>query len=319
METVLNLLPLTDGERRAFQTAAPGAEHLFYPVRNTRRSAEGVPAEAYAKATVILGCPPADVLGAAKHLKWLHAWSAGVDGYLRPGVLPEGVALTSSVGAYGQAVSEHMLAMLLAMLKRLPQYRDVQNRRGSEDLGEIRSLRGATVLLLGTGDIGSAFARQCRALGAARILGVRRNSAKPADGVDEMYAIAELDSLLPLADVVAMVLPRSAETDGLMDRRRLLMMQADAVLRNAGRGTAVDCAALAEVLSAGHLWAAGLDVTDPEPLPPDHPLWAVPNVLLTPHVAGGTNLEATVRNIAAIALDNLGRYLAGEPLRNRFR
>ena len=97
------------------------------------------------------------------------------------------------------------------------------------------------------------------------------------------------------------------------------MMKADAVLLNAGRGTAVDCAALAEVLSAGHLWAAGLDVTDPEPLPPDHPLWAVPNALLTPHVAGGTNLEATVRNIAAIALDNLERYLAGEPLRNRFR
>ena len=319
METILNLLPLTEDERGAFLDAAPGAEHLFYPVENTRLSARGVPAEAYERATIILGCPPGGALAGAGNLKWLHAWSAGVDGYLRPGVLPEGTVLTSSVGAYGQAVSEHMLAMLLALLKRLPQYRDVQNRRGFDDLGEIRSLAGAEVLVLGAGDIGSAFAVLCKALGAGRVDGIRRDPSRTAAGVDEMHGMDALDGLLPRADVVAMALPRSAGTDGLMDRRRLLLMKKDAILLNAGRGTAVDCAALAEVLGGGHLWAAGLDVTDPEPLPPDHPLWAVPNAFITPHVAGGSNLAATRRAMAVIALDNLKRYLAGEPLRNRFR
>lgn len=317
METILNLLSLNDQERAAFQAAAPDAEHVFLPLTSTRDKVP-IPQDLRERVTVIFGCPSLDTLAQARNLKWLHTWSAGVDPYLPPGVLPAGAMLTSSIGAYEQAVSEHMLAMLLSMLKRLPQYRDVQLRRGFDDLGEVRSLQGLTVLVLGAGSIGSAFARLCKALGAGRVLGVRQNPDKRAAGIDEMYPLSALDTLLPQADVVAMVLPRTVETDGLMDRRRLLLMKKDAILLNAGRGTAVDCAALAEVLRGGHLWAAGLDVTEPEPLPEDHPLWACPNALLTPHVAGGNNLPATCRAVAALALENLRHYLAGEPLRNRF-
>lgn len=319
MEKILNLLSLTEDERAAFQAAAPGYEHIFCPADSLRSAADIEDPSLYKSASIIFGCPPPKALADAKELRWLQTWSAGVDPYLRSGVFPDGAALTSAVGAYGQAVSEHMLAMLLSLMKRLPQYRDLQGCEGFDDLGNVKSLRDATVLVLGTGDIGSSFASLCKALGAAKVLGLRRDSSKSADGVDEMHPFANLDFLLPRADVVAMVLPRSPETDGLMSEDRLRRMKADAILLNAGRGTSVDCDALARILASGHLWGAGLDVTAPEPLPAGHPLWQCPNALLTPHIAGGEHLSATRARIAAIALENLRAYVAGKPLRNRMK
>ena len=317
METILNLLPLTDAQQDAFRAAAPGAEHIFAPTASLRYSADTATAEQLAAATVILGCPSGEGLSAAGNLKWLHTWSAGVDPYLRPGVLPAGAALTCSAGAYGPAVSGHMLAMLLALMKRLPQYRDWQNERIYTDLGAVKTLAGATVLVGGCGDIGSPFARLCKALGAGRVVGLRRDPSKPAGGFDEIHPLSDLDALLPRADVVALALPSAPETDGLLDERRLALMKPDAILLNAGRGAAVDCDALARLMAAGRLWGAGLDVTSPEPLPEDHPLWLQPRALLTPHVAGGGHLASTMERIVDIALDNLKRYCAGLPLRNR--
>lgn len=319
MECILNLLPITEGERERFLATALGYEHLFRPVEDSRPGAGIATPDDFARAAIILGCPSGGELAGAHGLKWLQTWSAGADAYLKPGVLPEGAMLTSAIGAYGPSVSEHMLAMLLALQTHLPRYRDLQRTGCADDLGSPQSLRGTTVLVLGAGDIGSSFAVLCKALGAGRILGVRRDLTKPSPGVDELHALTEVDSLLPLANVVAMALPRSPETDRLMDARRLDLMRPDAILLNAGRGTAVDCDALAIVLAAGRLWGAGLDVTDPEPLPHGHPLWTEPRALLTPHVAGGNQLESTRSAFVAIALENLRRYLAGEPLRNRFR
>ena len=310
MEQIINLLPMTQARREAFLRAAEGCEQAF------AADAAALTAEDYARATVILGNPPASALKNARFLRLLQTRSAGVDRYLVPGVLPEGAALCSAVGAYGQSVSEHLFAMLLALMKRLPAYRDRQRSGSWTDLGPVKTLVGATVLCVGTGDIGSAFARLCRAMGA-RTLGVRRDPAKTAEGIDEMYGMDALDALLERTDVVSLVLPHSAETLHLMDRSRLLRMKPDAILLNGGRGTAVDCAALAEVLEAGHLWGACLDVTDPEPLPADHPLWRQERAVLTPHTAGDDHLSVTADRIAEIALDNLARYLAGRPLRNR--
>jgi phosphoglycerate dehydrogenase-like enzyme len=224
--------------------------------------------------------------------------------------------LTCAVGAYGQAVSEQMFASLLSVMKRLPVYRDHQNAHQWTLEGKVKTLRGAAVLLLGTGDIGSHFAALVKAMGA-RTVGLNRHPDKPVDHIDELHSISELDAFLPQADVVAMSLPQTPDTIHLMDERRLSLLRPDAILVNAGRGTAVDCLALAEALQGNKLWGAALDVTEPEPLPPDHPLWDCPNLLLTPHCAGGDRLEQTGRNIVAIALENLKRYLAGEPLRNR--
>ena len=123
-------------------------------------------------------------------------------------------------------------------------------------------------------------------------------------------------SLLPSGDFVALSLPHSPSTTGLMNKTRLKSMKQDAVLINAGRGSVLDQDALAEELKSGHLWGAALDVTTPEPLPPEHPLWETPNLIITPHVAGGMRLDVTRKTCVQMSLDNLKRYLAGEPLHN---
>ena len=318
MQTVLNLLPLTGEERAAFTAAAPDFRHLFRPVDLVTPRAMAGAREDYAAADVILGCPAEEKLAAARRLKWLQMWSAGADRYLAPGVLPHPVALTTAVGAYGPAVSEHMLAMLLALYKRLPEYDRQRQGRLWADAGPARSLIGQTVLVGGTGDIGVHFARLCRALGAAEIVGLHR-SGEPVAGFDEAFPLSAIDSLLPRADVVALALPQAPETVHIMDRRRLFLMKEGAILLNGGRGSAIDPEGLNQVLNAGRLWGAALDVTEPEPLPADSPLWDQPDLLLTPHVAGGLHLEGTRERIVAIALENLKRYLAGEPLKNRMK
>lgn len=315
MELILNLLTLKEKQREDFLRAAEGYEQIFAP-GGVMEGGGTVPAELYQRATIILGNPPVKDLPVCKKLRLLQTRSAGTDQYQKPGVLPEGAVLFSASGAYGHSVSEHMFAMLLSLMKRLPAYRDQQGSGGWNDLGPVKTLAGAQVLCVGTGDLGSSFAVLCKALGA-RMAGIRRDAGKPAEGIDEMYPMDRLDELLSQADVVALMLPHSADTAHLMDRGRLLLMKEDAILLNGGRGTAVDCAALAEVLEGGHLWGACLDVTDPEPLPTDHPLWRQERAVLTPHTAGGDHLADTADRIAAIALDHLTSFLEGERRRKR--
>ena len=288
-EVILNMLPLTQEERQAFLDIAPGIEQLFFPL-----TPQGCPKghrdpELLARVTVILGFPNprAEALKAAVNLKWLQAWSAGVDPFLVPGILRDGAMLTNAVGAYGQSVSEHMLSMLLSLCKLLPQYRDARYQDSWLDLGPTKSLMGATVLVLGTGDLGSTFAGMCKALGAHTV-GLKRTVGDPIPGFDQPSTLSQLKE--------------------------------DAILLSAGRGTAVDQDALVACLNTGKLWGVGLDVTDPEPLPGNHPLRDIDRVLITPHVAGGLfRLEITARRMAAIAQENLRRYLAGQPLKNRVR
>ena len=308
MKLILNLLVLNDEQRKRFLKAAEGYEQVFAP-GGVMEDGGTVPSELYRRATIILGNPPVKVLSECENLRFLQTQSAGFEQYERPGVLPAETLLLGATGAYGHTVSEHMFAMLLSLMKRLPSYRDQQNHRVWNDLGPVKTLEGSLVLCVGTGDLGSSFARLCKALGA-RTVGVRRNAGKPAEGIDRMYPIDKLDELLAEADVVSLMLPHSAETVHLIDRRRLLLMKRDAILVNGGRGTAIDCMALAEVMNSGHLWGACLDVTDPEPLPPDHPLWSCERAVITPHTAGGNHLSDTVDRIAEVALDHLTSFLA---------
>ena len=320
-EVILNMLPLTQEERQAFLDIAPGIEQLFFPL-----TPQGCPKghrdpELLARVTVILGFPNprAEALKAAVNLKWLQAWSAGVDPFLVPGILRDGAMLTNAVGAYGQSVSEHMLSMLLSLCKLLPQYRDARYQDSWLDLGPTKSLMGATVLVLGTGDLGSTFAGMCKALGAHTV-GLKRTVGDPIPGFDQLSTLSQLDEWLPQADVVTLMLPHTPETIHIMNAHTLSLMKEDAILLSAGRGTAVDQDALVACLNTGKLWGVGLDVTDPEPLPGNHPLRDIDRVLITPHVAGGLfRLEITARRMAAIAQENLRRYLAGQPLKNRVR
>ena len=305
---ILNLLRLTDEQKTAFLNLSSGHEMIFAPDGRLEDENLPVPDEIYQKAEIILGNPPYEPLKGNHVLRYLHTKSAGTDRYEKPGMLPEGTIIQGAVGAYGHSVSEHMFAMLLAAMKRLPGYRDQQSEGIWQDLGPAKTLTGAQVLCIGTGDLGASFARLCKALGA-NTTGVRRDPKRTAPGIDRMYGMDKLDELLPQADVVCLMLPGNTETDKLMDLRHLKLMKKDAILLNGGRGNSIDCDALTQVMADGHLFAACLDVTAPEPLPAEHPLWKQKRALITPHSAGGDHLTDTAYRVAEVALKNLRSYL----------
>ena len=307
-EIILNLLPVNEEEKAEFLAIAPDAIH-FYARRSTVTEAQ------LSHATILFGWPRERDLSRMPNLKWFQTMWAGSDEYTKPGVLPEGVTLTSSSGSNRLSVAEHMLSSVLALCRRLPQYRDSQREHQWSDEGAMKSLFGSTVLVVGTGNIGSTFAKMCQSLGAHTI-GVKRTVTRTIDGFDELHPIVSLDELLPKADVVALVLPHTPHTVGLMNRERLEQLKDDAILVNCGRGSVLDQDALAELMQGGKLWGAALDVTQPEPLPKDSPLWDIPNLILTPHVAGGMRLEITRRTCIRMAQENLKRYCSGEPLKN---
>ncbi|BDR54608.1 2-hydroxyacid dehydrogenase [Bombiscardovia apis] len=311
---IVNALPMEEGERERFIDLAQGAQQWF--ITPDQEGLETLPKDWHERVNIVLGnLPPADI-AKCSNLQWLQTESAGVNAYQKPGVLGPQVKLTGASGAYGKAVSEHMFAMMWALMKHLPEYRDLQDRKQWKPLGQTLTPSESTVLVLGTGDIGSHFAQLAHNVGAHTV-GVRRNPERSAPSIDDMHSFEDLDQLLPQADVVALALPAAADTHYLMNEQRLQAMKERAILINAGRGDAVDCAALARVLASGHLWGVGLDVSDPEPLPADHPLWAQDRCLITPHVAGGASLPSSHAKVIDIVESNLERFLAGKDLINR--
>lgn len=314
-------IPTGERHRNLLQQAAPGWEFRF---RGTDTLVcapqEALPGQPVTQedvdwAQVILGNVPAAMLHGSPALEWLQTNSAGVEAYIQPGVLAGDTLLTNATGAYGLAIAEHMLGMLLELFKKLELYRDAQKSGAWQSQGAVKAVYGSTVLVLGMGDIGGEFAARCKALGA-KVIGVRRSPRPCPEYADEVHLLEDLDSLLPQADVVAITLPGTDATRGLMSRERLAKMKEGAVLLNVGRGFIVDTEALCDALERGHLSGAGVDVTDPEPLPPTHRLWNIPTAVVTPHISGFYHLRETHERIVGIFLENLRRFQAGEPLRN---
>lgn len=314
-------IPTGERHRSLLQQAAPGWEFRF---RGTDTLVcapqEALPGQPVTQedvdwAQVILGNVPAAMLHGSPALEWLQTNSAGVEAYIQPGVLAGDTLLTNATGAYGLAIAEHMLGMLLELFKKLELYRDAQKSGAWQSQGAVKAVYGSTVLVLGMGDIGGEFAARCKALGA-KVIGVRRSPRPCPEYADEVHLLEDLDSLLPQADVVAITLPGTDATRGLMSRERLAKMKEGAVLLNVGRGFIVDTEALCDALERGHLSGAGVDVTDPEPLPPTHRLWNIPTAVVTPHISGFYHLRETHERIVGIFLENLRHFQAGEPLRN---
>lgn len=314
-------IPTGERHRNLLQQAAPGWEFRF---RGTDTLVcapqEALPGQPVTQedvdwAQVILGNVPAAMLHGSPALEWLQTNSAGVEPYIQPGVLAGDTLLTNATGAYGLAIAEHMLGMLLELFKKLELYRDAQKSGAWQSQGAVKAVYGSTVLVLGMGDIGGEFAARCKALGA-KVIGVRRSPRPCPEYADEVHLLEDLDSLLPQADVVAITLPGTDATRGLMSRERLAKMKEGAVLLNVGRGFIVDTEALCDALERGHLSGAGVDVTDPEPLPPTHRLWNIPTAVVTPHISGFYHLRETHERIVGIFLENLRHFQTGEPLRN---
>lgn len=267
------------------------------------------------RAEVLIGFTSPELLQKADNLRFLQATWAGVDAIAA--AVPKSVKsvfIANASGAFGPVISEHIIACAMSLCRLIPAYA----RQGRwKALGCELTFEGKRALILGAGDIGTCTAQRLKPFGMTTV-GIRRVPRKKPDCFDEMYTLAELDRQLELADFIFCVLPGTAETAGLLDERRLRLMKKNAVLVNAGRGSLIDTAALEHVMAEGHLFGAALDVTSPEPLPEESPLWRMDNVLITPHVAGigFGHLEETENKIVDICCENLRRYINGLPLIN---
>ncbi|MGW4484424.1 2-hydroxyacid dehydrogenase [Amycolatopsis sp. NPDC004368] len=249
------------------------------------------------------GREPAELIGKLPALRAVQALSAGVESLVP--LVPEGVVLANGRGLHDLSVAEHALALIHAAQRDLPRW-FAQQATGSWAREHTRSLADSRVLLVGYGSIGQAIERQLLAAEAV----VTRVASRARAGV---HAITELPELLPDADIVVLVLPETEGTKGLLGAGELALLPDHALVVNVGRGSAIDTSALLSETSAGRLRAA-LDVVDPEPLPADHPLWRVPGVVITPHVAGGS--ASFYPRAKRLVADQLRRFVAGEELVN---
>ena len=306
--TVLVSLQYEPEGRERLEKIAPENEYIYC-------DSSKITKETVEKADIIIGSVPVQLMPFAKNLKWFQAQMAGVDPYLADGVVSENVIITNVTGAFGLAISEHMVGTVFELFKKLHLYRDNQNHNLWVDRGFVKQIENCVVCVVGLGDIGGLFAKKMKALGAYTIGIKRRESAKP-DYVDELYTVEHLDEVLPKADVVALCMPNTAQTRGMFDAERIAKMKTGAVLINVGRGNAVDTEALCDALESEKLGGAALDVTDPEPLPRDHRLWNIENAVITPHISGFFHLRKTYENIIDICTENYRRYVNGEPLVN---
>jgi phosphoglycerate dehydrogenase-like enzyme len=269
------------------------------------------PALRRAEVLIVGHFDPARLAARAPRLKWIQSTNAGVEDVVP--YLPAGVTLTNASGVHGPKGAEWALTALLMLNHGMPYFVARQKEaRWAPRFATV--IAGKTLVIVGVGAIGAEVARLARRFGL-RVLGVRR-LARPQRWVDEMYGPADLHLALSRADFVVVTTPLTPETRGLIGRRELDRLPRHAGLVNLGRGAVVDQAALAEKLARGELGGAVLDVFDPEPLPPSSPLWSTPNLLITPHCAVDDEVHYVARCLD-IFFDNVRRYLAGRPFRNR--
>lgn len=248
----------------------------------------------------------AEWLGAAPGVRWVQLPSAGIDWLFDQSLYRPGLTWTCAKGAFGPAVAELALGLLIAGFRALGVY--ARAERWLPEQG--RTLAGSHVAILGAGGIATALLERLKPFGVET--SVIRRRARPLDLADRVVTMEDLPKVLAAADAVILALPLTPATRGLIGAKELATMGPDAWLVNVGRGPLVDTAALLDALSDSAIGGAGLDVTDPEPLPEGHPLWTMPNVILTPHV-GATGLMSAGPFSCRVG-ENLRRWRAGRPL-----
>lgn len=268
-----------------------------------------------ADVVVVSGMWRNELLDRAPRLRFIQSIGAGTDQFDRSRLAARGVRLASAQGVNANAVSEHAMALILALARKLPEARDNQARhvwRGMiSDIGQREDeLGGKTLLVIGLGGIGSRLARLAKAFGM-RVVGVKRDPSTGGEAADSAHALAELKTLLPDADFVALTCPLTKETEKIIDGAALALMKRSAYLVNVARGRCVDELALLAALQRKAIAGAALDVTAEEPLPPASPLWDLGNALITPHTAGETRKYED--NVLDILVENLHRLAIGEP------
>jgi len=302
------------------RTATRGHELVYSrtPVASVLAKAERDPQ--IATVDIAFGQPDPVAVLESPRLKWIQVSSSGITRYdtaeFRGTLSGRGIALSNSAAVYEEACATHVLSFMLAQARRLPLGLRTRAANGTPEWlavrGASQTLRGQRVLIVGFGSIARRLATFLAPLGVS--VSAHRRRPRGDEGVP-VVAADGLDAALGMADHVVNILPESPETRGFFNVARFAAFRPGATFHNIGRGATVDQTALVEALRSGRVGAAWLDVTDPEPLPDSHPLWAEPNCFITPHVAGGHAGESVtlVRHFA----DNFGRFLRGEPLLDR--
>lgn len=256
----------------------------------------------------------------ASGLQWVQSPSAGVEHYLFPEFVRSDVLLTNAKGCYGPAISEHTLGLLFTLTRNIgSQNRNMSRGMWQRDTDNMVEMKGMTMGVVGLGGIGSQVARRARAMDM-KVIAVDimpKYSEQIGDICDEVRLVQDggLDWLLARADVVVSAAPHTKVSEGMFGARQFGMMKQGAYFINVSRGKLVKTPDLVEVLKSGHLAGAGLDVTDPEPLPPDHTLWTLPNVIITSHISGAS--QHSSHRMQEVFAENVSRYVKGLPLLNQ--
>jgi phosphoglycerate dehydrogenase-like enzyme len=301
-------VPLADYLR----TVAPGIEIVGVPgLRNYAGMAEAV-----AGADVLIGLCTPEIVARGTSLKWIQLLNAGADSCATiPAVAERGILVTNLQRIQGPHMAEHAIALLLALARSLPVYAVEQNEgaftRGFRETRGERpiEIEGKTMLVVGLGGIGTEVAKRAHGLGL-RVLATRNSRREGPDFVEYVGLADEYRTLAQRADVVVNATPLTRDTRGMFDAQFFAAMRDEALFINIGRGESVVTADLTAALQAGTIGGAGLDVTDPEPLPPGHPLWSMQNVIITPHIATSSDFRSE-RTVTLVA-ENVRRYARGD-------
>ena len=289
-----------------WQAAAPGVELVFAgneaEARSLARDVDGV-----------IGTCSSEILEAGKAIRWVQVYSAGVEECVTiPAIRERGILVTNAQRILGPVIAEHVTAMMLALTRGLNAFIPAQHerewRRNAAE-GRMAVVEGKTMLVVGLGGLGSEIAKRAHALGM-RVIATRASGRTGPEFVSYVGLPDELHKLTREADVIVNATPLTPQTTDLFDAEFFRQMKPSAYFINVGRGRSVVTSALVDALTKGAIGGAALDVTEPEPLPSEHPLWTAPNVIITPHVSASSDLGIGAR--LEVAIENLRRYTAGE-------
>lgn len=315
MEKILNIFINTIYDYDFFDEFKAELKLIAPNAAITIASNKNVETDAMENAEIILGWMSEEQIKKAKNLKWLQLPSAGADRHTNKSLYCNNdIRLTSSSGVFSVAMAEHILGLMISFNRHLHFYARFQAEKRWNPMKAGRNIAGSTVGIIGLGDIGSEVAKRVHALGAV-VVAVKRSPCVTPTYVDEMFFGEEgIDNLIKKCDYIILALPNTNNTNGVISEERLKNMKPGCFIVNVGRGSAIDQQALIKALHEGWIAGAGLDVTTPEPLPSDNPLWGMPNVLITPHASGYSayNME----KILSVFKENLKRYVEAKPLIN---
>ena len=301
MKRVIIAGPFREDEKKIFCDLSSELECVFV-------DQQAVTTQMLSTAQALIGNVASSMLANQPQLEWVQLVSSGADKYVGVDYLSQNLIMTTSTGAYGVGIAEYMVSMLLAMMKTIPGYLENQKKGLWMDNGMVTTPYSKRVLIVGTGDIGLEFAKRMRAFGC-KLVGIRRRGGVCPEELDEIYTIDCLKEQLALADVVAVCLPGTKSTFHLFDEEMLSCCKEGSYFMNVGRGNVIPLDAFFNDKIANRFAGIWLDVCEIEPLPEQHPLFYVPNLLITPHITGGFHLDLTMEKIFQISLHNMKAWL----------